>query len=44
MELNNLRSADPQVYEAVQKEKDREHDKIVLIASENRGPSLPDAI
>ena len=35
MELNNLRSADPQVYEAVQKEKDREHDKIVLIASEN---------
>jgi glycine hydroxymethyltransferase len=35
MELNNLRSADPQVFDAIQKEKDREHDKIVLIASEN---------
>jgi len=35
MELNNLRNADPQVFDAIQKEKDREHDKIVLIASEN---------
>jgi glycine hydroxymethyltransferase len=35
MELDDLKETDPLVYEAIQKEKDREHDKIVLIASEN---------
>lgn len=35
MELDNLKIIDPEVYEAIQKEKNREHEKIVLIASEN---------
>lgn len=35
MESEDLRMVDPEVYEAIQKEKRREHDKIVLIASEN---------
>jgi glycine hydroxymethyltransferase len=35
MELDNLKMVDPQVYEAIEKEKNREHEKIVLIASEN---------
>jgi glycine hydroxymethyltransferase len=35
MERDSLRQVDPEVWEAMQKEKDREHDKIVLIASEN---------
>jgi glycine hydroxymethyltransferase len=32
---HDLKTTDPDVYEAIQKEKDREHSKIVLIASEN---------
>jgi glycine hydroxymethyltransferase len=32
---HDLKTTDPDVYEAIQKEKDREHNKIVLIASEN---------
>lgn len=35
MERENLKTVDPEVYEAIRKEKDREHNKIVLIASEN---------
>lgn len=35
MEFENLRSADSEVYHAIQQETDRERDKIVLIASEN---------
>ncbi|MEW6109668.1 MAG: serine hydroxymethyltransferase [Nitrospirota bacterium] len=35
MESDKLRSVDPQVYDAIQGEKNREHNKIVLIASEN---------
>lgn len=35
MELENIRAEDPEVYEAIQKERAREHEKIVLIASEN---------
>jgi len=35
MATDDLRSTDPEVYEAIQKEKDREHEKILLIASEN---------
>lgn len=35
MEYENLKIVDPEVYEAIQSEKDREHRKIVLIASEN---------
>ncbi len=35
MELDDLKIVDPQVYEAIEKEKNREHEKIVLIASEN---------
>jgi glycine hydroxymethyltransferase len=35
MEPDNLKRVDPQVYEAIQKEQAREHEKIVLIASEN---------
>ncbi len=35
METDSLREVDPAVSEAIRKEKDREHDKIVLIASEN---------
>ena len=35
MKHEDLKRADPLVYEAIQKEKDREHRKIVLIASEN---------
>src|SRR5512134_204202 len=31
----SLRSIDPEVYDAIRREKDREHEKIVLIASEN---------
>lgn len=32
---HDLKTTDPEVYEAIQKERDREHEKIVLIASEN---------
>lgn len=35
MNPNSLSNTDPQVNEAIQKEKRREHEKIVLIASEN---------
>ncbi len=35
MNPSNLNNTDPQVSEAIQKEKSREHEKIVLIASEN---------
>jgi glycine hydroxymethyltransferase len=35
MELNNLRQADPEVFNAIEQERTREHEKIVLIASEN---------
>jgi glycine hydroxymethyltransferase len=35
METEGLRTTDPEVFEAIRKEKDREHEKIVLIASEN---------
>ena len=35
MATDDLKKTDPEVYEAIQKEKDREHDKILLIASEN---------
>ena len=35
MERENLKTVDPEVYQAIQQEKDREHNKIVLIASEN---------
>ncbi|MEJ2695704.1 MAG: serine hydroxymethyltransferase [Candidatus Sulfobium sp.] len=35
MESENLKVVDPEVYEAIRKEKSREHNKIVLIASEN---------
>jgi glycine hydroxymethyltransferase len=34
-ELDNLKVTDPQIYDAIHKEKNREHEKIVLIASEN---------
>jgi len=33
--MDNLKTTDPQVYEAIEKERCREHEKIVLIASEN---------
>jgi glycine hydroxymethyltransferase len=33
--MDNLRTSDPQVFDAIEKEKCREHEKIVLIASEN---------
>jgi glycine hydroxymethyltransferase len=35
MATDDLKITDPEVYEAIQKEKDREHEKILLIASEN---------
>jgi glycine hydroxymethyltransferase len=35
MVTDDLKKTDPEVYEAIQKEKDREHEKILLIASEN---------
>ncbi len=35
MEIDNLKISDSQVYDAIQKEISREHEKIVLIASEN---------
>ena len=35
MATDDLKTTDPEVYGAIQKEKDREHGKIVLIASEN---------
>jgi glycine hydroxymethyltransferase len=35
MATDDLKTTDPEVYEAIQKEKDREHEKILLIASEN---------
>ena len=35
MATDDLKSTDPEVYEAIQKERDREHEKILLIASEN---------
>ncbi|MBI5641594.1 MAG: serine hydroxymethyltransferase [Nitrospirae bacterium] len=35
MERNMLKTSDPEVFEAIQKETAREHEKIVLIASEN---------
>jgi len=35
MGTDNLSATDPQVYEAIQLEREREHEKIVLIASEN---------
>jgi glycine hydroxymethyltransferase len=35
MATDDLKSTDPEVYEAIQKEKEREHKKILLIASEN---------
>ena len=33
--MDNLKTTDPQVFEAIEKERCREHEKIVLIASEN---------
>jgi len=35
METEGLKTADPEVFEAISREKEREHEKIVLIASEN---------
>ncbi len=35
MEMDNLRRTDPEVFGAIEKERCREHEKIVLIASEN---------
>ena len=35
MATDDLKITDPEVYEAIQKENDREHEKILLIASEN---------
>ena len=35
MATDDLKTTDPEVYEAIEKEKGREHEKIVLIASEN---------
>ena len=35
METEGLRTIDPEVFDAIRREKDREHEKIVLIASEN---------
>ncbi len=35
MESDSLKEVDPAVWEAMRREKDREHEKIVLIASEN---------
>ena len=35
MATDELKITDPEVYEAIQKERDREHEKILLIASEN---------
>ena len=35
MATDDLKITDPEVYEAIQREKDREHEKILLIASEN---------
>ncbi|MBI5846803.1 MAG: serine hydroxymethyltransferase, partial [Nitrospirae bacterium] len=31
----SLKTSDPEVFDAIEKEKNREHQKIVLIASEN---------
>jgi len=35
MATDDLKTTDPEVYEAIEKEKKREHEKILLIASEN---------
>jgi glycine hydroxymethyltransferase len=35
MERENLKIVDPEVYDAIRKEREREHSKILLIASEN---------
>ena len=35
MATDDLKTTDPEVYEAIQKERNREHEKILLIASEN---------
>ncbi len=35
MEMDNLKLTDPRVFEAIEKERCREHEKILLIASEN---------
>ncbi len=35
MDIVDLKNIDPQVYEAIRKETEREHEKILLIASEN---------
>jgi glycine hydroxymethyltransferase len=35
MENRSLRNTDPEVFEAIEREKNREHEKILLIASEN---------
>jgi glycine hydroxymethyltransferase len=35
MEMDNLKATDPEVFHAIEKERCREHEKIVLIASEN---------
>ncbi len=35
MATDDLKKTDPEVYEAIKREKDREHEKILLIASEN---------
>jgi len=35
MATDDLKTTDPEVYEAIEKEKEREHEKILLIASEN---------
>ena len=35
MAIDDLKKTDPEVYEAIQGEKDREHENILLIASEN---------
>lgn len=35
MDIAELKNIDPQVYEAIRKEQEREHEKILLIASEN---------
>ncbi len=35
MEMDNLRRTDPEVFNAIERERCREHEKIVLIASEN---------
>jgi hypothetical protein len=35
MENESLKNVDPEVFDAILKEQEREHEKIVLIASEN---------